>query len=395
VSEVARGAKALESFAYGPTWATHEGSPWQKFPQMWGDHEKVIREIGAVEEDLLPAMPQRAQVAILYSSASDIWNQENLIYGFERMNTWLALTHAQIPVDVVGEADVADGSLVGYKVCYISDPNITQAAAAKLAAWVQAGGTLIMTAGAGEKDEYNRPLDTLNKLLDYQRNAAQTLQGYRAAGRFLTTLSPRDMVKTDSGNIDVLGVKQTFANVKPGAIKSTFKDGSPASVRSAAGKGFVICEGYLPAIDYVRKALVAKGDIEKKATDINDNNGVPGPEDVEPLKLNEKSYNPWQYPADVRDTIIAPVRAANVEVPIKCSVPLVDAVYMTGGKDILIPLANYTLQPIKDMILDIAVDKPVHAVKSVYQGNIKFEKIGANKIRIHLPLDCTDFVTIQ
>jgi hypothetical protein len=67
---------------------------------------------------------------------------------------------------------------------------------------------------------------------------------------------------------------------------------------------------------------------------------------------------------------------------------------MTGGKDLLIPLANYTLQPIKDMTLEITVDKPVRQVKSVYQGDIKFEKIGNNKIRIHLPLECTDFVTV-
>jgi hypothetical protein len=182
--------------------------------------------------------------------------------------------------------------------------------------------------------------------------------------------------------------------VQPNTIKSTFKDGLPAEIRSAAGKGVMICEGYLPAIDYMRKALVAKGDVEKKATEIDENNGIPGPNDVEPLKLNEKSYNPWQYPADVRNAIIAPVQATNVETPITCSVPLVDAVYMTGGKDLLIPLANYTLQPIKDMTLEITVDKPVRQVKSVYQGDIKFEKIGNNKIRIHLPLECTDFVTV-
>jgi len=311
------------------------------------------------------------------------------------MNTWLALSHAQIPVDIVGEADVADDGLAGYKVCYLSDPNITRAAATKLAAWVQAGGTLIMTAGAGEKDEYNRPLDTLNKLLDYKRNAVETLQNFHSSGRSLSTLDPKDTVKSANASVDVLSVKQTFTNAQRGTIISTFKDSSPASIRSAAGKGTIICEGYLPAIDYIRKALIAKGDVAKEATEISENNGIPGPEDVEPFKLNDKSSNPWQYPADVRDAIIAPVQTANVEAPIKCSVPLVDAVYMTGGKDLLIPLANYTLQPIKDMTLEIVVDKPVRGVKSVYQGEMKFEKVGANKIRINLPLDCTDFVTVE
>jgi len=404
VSEAARGVKIFKSFAYGPVWATHEHSPWQKNTQIWGDQAAVIREIGAAEDELIPAKPQKAQVAILYSSASDVWNQQNLVYGFERMHTWLALTHAQIPVDIIHESEVADGFLSGYKVCYLSDPNITRAAATKLAAWAQAGGTLIMTAGAGEFDEYNRPLDTLNKLLPYQRNAVQILQGYRASGRYLTTLNPKDSVTEGNTHIDVLGVKQTFANVNSrsgvpplGApqIKSTFKDGSPAAIHSAAGKGFIICEGYLPAIDYMRKALIAKGDVTKMAAEISDNNGIPGPNDVEPLTLNEKSYNPWQYPADVRDVIIEPAKSANVEIPVKCSVPLVDVVYMIGGNNLLIPLANYTLQPIKDMTLEIAVDKPVRGVKSVYQGNIKFEKIDANKIRIHLPLKCTDFVTVE
>jgi hypothetical protein len=208
-------------------------------------------------------------------------------------------------------------------------------------------------------------------------------------------LDSKDTVKAANSTINVLSVKQTFANVQPGTIKSTFADGAPASIRSAAGKGFVICEGYLPAIDYTRQALMAKGDIAQKAVEISANNGIPGSDDSEPSKLNEKSYNPWQYPADVRNAIIAPVQTANVEAPIKCSVPLVDAVYMTGGKDLLIPLANYTLQPIKDMTLEIAVDKPVREVKSVYQGDVKFEKIGGNKIRIHLPLECTDFVTLS
>ena len=176
--------------------------------------------------------------------------------------------------------------------------------------------------------------------------------------------------------------------------KSTFSDGSPAEIRVAAGKGFIVNQGYLPAIDYMRKALVAKGDVVKKVEELSENDGIPGPDDVESFNLNEKSYNPWQYPADVRNAIIMPVQTANVEAPIKCSVPLVDAVYMTGGKDLLIPLANYTLQPIKSMTLEIAVDKPVRQVTSVHQGKLDFEKIGTSKIRIHLPLDCTDFVTV-
>ena len=397
-SEAARGVKMFESFHYGPAWATHEGAPWQRYPQVWGDHTAAIREIGAVEDLLLPAKPKPAQVALLYSSASDAWTiTQNLASGFDRMHTWLALTHAQIPIDVVHESEVADGLLANYKVCYMSDPNITRAAANKLRDWVQAGGTLILAADAGERDEYNRPLDTLDALLSYKRNAAQILQGFGSAGLYLTTLGVQDTVSQGTTKIDVLSTKQTFEGVpENGAtIEATFADGSPASLKSAAGKGAIVCRGYFPALDYMRKASLAKNGVAKRGQEIHDNNGVPGPADVLPLELNSKSDNPWEYPADAREALLAPARAAKLNSPIVCDVPLVDAVYMTAPGGIVIPLANYTLQPIKTMTLEIAVEKMPREVRSVHAGVLKFEKIGAKKIRVKLPLDCTDYLTIR
>jgi hypothetical protein len=398
VSEAARSVKLFKSFAYGPVWATHEHSPWQKNTAIWRDHAAVVREFGAVEDLLLPAQPRPAEVALLYSSAADAWTiKENLASGFDRMHTWLALAHAQIPVDVVHESEVEDGLLAKYKVAYLSDPNLTRATAQKLADWVRAGGTLVLAAGAGERDEFNRPLSTLDALLPYRRQPAQVLQKYHAAGRFLTTLSPKDTVTAGAATMDVLSVKQTFAGVpQDGAmIEATFKDGSPAAIRSAAGQGFVVARGYFPALDYMRKALIAKGEAAKAEPQPDENNGIPGAQDVESSQPGENSYNPWQYPAAVRDALVTPVRAAHVEPPIKCSVPLVDAVYMTAPQGVLIPLANYTLQPIQKMTLEIAVDKPVREVRSVYQGVLPFEKLGDDKIRVTLPLECTDFLTVR
>lgn len=411
VSEAARGIKAFQSFHYGPVWATHEKKPWQANTQSWSDQSAAVREIGAVEDFLLPAQPQPAQVALLYSSAADAWTvQENLASGFDRMNTWLALTHAQIPVDVMGESDVADGLLAKYKAAFLSDPNLTRAAAVKLRDWVQTGGTLILAAGAGERDEFNRPLETLNGLLPYQRQPVQTLQAFHDPGRRLSNLTPQDTVSAGAAKIDVLSVKQTFSGVPQNGvtIEATFGDGSPAEIRSAVGKGFVVSRGYLPALDYMRKALVAKNDAATKnaltpkatakkiiAEKDAPNEGIPDADDIEEIDSPAKSANPGEYPTEVRNAIIQPVRAAEVKTPIVCSVPLVDAVYMTSNKGIIIPLANYTLQPIKNMTLEIDVDRPVHEVESVYQGNLQFEKIDEKKIRVNLPLDCTDFITIH
>ena len=174
-SETARGVRQWMNFAYGPSWGSHEGGPawksalWYSKPKEWNANAEITREIGAVEDWLLTAKPTPAEVAILYSSSSDIWTMNNFSYGFDRMHTWLALTHAQTPVDIVPEHEVAEGQLAKYRVCYLSGPNLTQAAAVKLKAWVEAGGTLWLTAEAASRDEFNRPLDTLTALLPAER----------------------------------------------------------------------------------------------------------------------------------------------------------------------------------------------------------------------------------
>lgn len=398
VSEAARGIKAFKSFAYGPRWATHESSPWQSATPIWADHAAVVREIGAVEDVLLPAKARPAEVALLYSSASDAWtHKRNFAFGFERMHTWLALTHAQVPVDVVHESEVADGLLDGYKVCYLSDPNLTRASAAKLRTWVENGGTLILTAGAGQFDEFNRPLTTLDSMLPFKRAPITTLQNYAAAGRFLSTLTPRGEVKAGDAQINVLSVGQQLEGVTENAkvhIEATFSSGLPADVHAKVGQGAIVVRGYLPALDYMRQALIEKNGVEKRAQEIRDN-GIPGSEDVKALDASEKSYNPWQYPTAIRDHIVQPARAAKISPPIVSNVPLVDAVYMEAGKEVLIPLANYTLQPIANLTLEISVSQPVREVRSVYHGALKFEKVGGNKIRVSLPLDCTDFLSIH
>lgn len=405
VSEAARGIKMFKSYAYGPVWAGHDKSAWQQHTRLWKDHATVIREVGAVEDFLMPAMPRQAQVALLYSSASDIWSIKDNSHGFNRMHTWMALAHAQIPVDIVHEKQIETDALKDYTVVYFSGTHITAAAATKLKAWVQAGGTLILTAGAGMKDEYNRKLDTLDELLPYTRNELQTLQPYGYGGRDLVNLLPQDIVTQDNTQLEVLGVKQTFTQKKVGArmpMLAKFSDGSTAAFQCSVGKGTIIVQGFLPALDYIKKALVAKAKfiaLDAGETEEPDaEGGIPGREAIHELLPNEKSYNPWDYSADVRKLITAPVdqavAAKKVTLPLTCSVPLVDAVYMVCDEGVLVPLANYTLEPIKEMTLEIAIDKPVKEVRSVHQGVLKVTKASDNRIRVTLPLECTDFVTV-
>jgi hypothetical protein len=381
VGEVARGVKTLDSFHYGPVWASHEGGPpwrstsWAAKPDMWAAQAELVREIGAAEDLLVPAMPAPAEVAILYSSAADVWAAKgNQAYGFDRMHTWLALAHAQVPVDVVSEASVAAGGLAKYKVCYLSGPNLTRAAAAELADWVRAGGTLWLTAGAAARDEYDRPLATLGELLPAGRAAAAEGQPFRSSGRYLQNQKAADEVTAGGVRAEVLSVRQGLTP-RPGAeVLGRFNDGSAALVKAAAGKGIVYCAGFLPALAYIKAAQAARAESPDR-------------------DVLARSANPWAFPAGVRDLILRPVRSAGVVPPVTCSVPVVDAVYMTCDRGAVVPLANYTLRPVEALTLTVRPGRPVVRVESARRGPLPFTAAGG-AVTVTLPLEATDFVKL-
>jgi len=399
-SEAGRGVKMFETFYYGPSWGTHEGGPpWKSstlyaHPEHWRDNAEAIREIGGAEDLLVPAMPPPAEVAILYSSSSDIWTFErNHAHGFERMHNWMALAHAQVPVDFLSEKYVGEGRLDGYKVCYLDGPNLTRAAGAKLAAWVEAGGTLWLSAGAAMRDEFNRPLDTLTKLLPAERADLEQLQPFLSSGKYLNTLEARGKVTAEKCAMQVLSVKQP-ATAKPSAVVlARFDDGSPALVRGSAGKGTIYVAGFLPALHYIKSALEARRVWVGEEAVGHDQPEEATIGDFPEARLIKNSYNPWEFPADVREFILQPVRAAKIDPPILCDVPLVDAVYMTCDKGVVIPLANYTLKPIEKLTLRVRVGRDVQRIESVHHGELKYERKG-DRFTFSLPLGSSDFLKL-
>jgi len=396
-SETGRGVKMLNNFCYGPSWATHEGGPywrshvWYAKPETWTANAALTREIGAVEDMLLSAMPAPARVALLYSSASDVWTVDgNLAYGFDRMHTWLALTHAQMPVDVVSEAQVAKGALDRYAVCYLSGPNLLRSAAEKLKAWVQQGGTLWLTAGAASRDEFHRPLPLLDDLLPGERGEVLDLQRHTSSGRYLALLSAKEEVRWEKGVAEVLAVKEPIKPRAGAVTLATFQDGSPAILRASAGKGTVYSIGFLPALSYIKSALDTRNALQKKV----DAGEALSPPEREDVVLLERTANPWQFPAALRDLLLAPVRAAGVTPPIQCDVALVDAVFMPHDSGILIPLANYTAKPIERLSLRVSVPRPIARVESAVRGEIDFRQSSPDTVELSLPLENNDFLKL-
>lgn len=401
-SSVARGVKILKSFFYGPSWGSHEGGPlwrstaWYSKPETWPAHAEIVREVGAAEDLLFTAMPAPARVAILYSSSTDVWTLNgNHAYGFDRMHTWLALAHAQIPVDIVSEQQVERGVLDGYRVCYLSGPNLTRPAAERLCRWVGEGGTLWLASGAAQKDEYNRPLRSVDELMPATRGEVQELQAFLHGGRSLHTLKAQDQVRWGEAiAVEALSVKQALT-LRPGTeLLATFEDGSPAVVFGSSGQGRVFCLGFLPALAYIKAAETARNELQARVDAAGRNGAALSPGDSAQAALLERSYNPWSFPAGIRDLILTPVRAAGVDAPLRCSVPLVDAVFMACEQGVLIPLANYTLRAIESLELEVAVPRPVTRVESVRHGPLQFAQADRGRVTVRLSLDCNDFVKL-
>jgi hypothetical protein len=396
-SEAARGVKIFNNFCYGPTWNSHEGGPyfrthlWYGKPETWTANAALVHEIGAAEDLLVDAMPAKAKTALLYSSASDVWSLGvNLAYGFDRMHTWLALAHAQVPVDIVHESQAAAGELSDYDVCYLSGRHITADAATALKAWVASGGTLWMTAGAASADEYNRPLHTLDELLPARRGDCTDLQAQQGSGKTLRSLAVKDRVSGWAGENDsaeVLSVRQTLEPKDGAEILARLQEDSPAVVRGTFGKGKVYCVGFLPGLSYIKPALDSKFALEERAA------AEPNSLSTDEKELLARSANPWEFPAKVRELLLLPVREANVAQPITASVPLVDAVYMTHERGLLIPLANYMNRPIADLRLTVRVPRPIARIESAVRGSVSFETSN-DEVRLTLPLDNNDFLKL-
>jgi hypothetical protein len=213
------------------------------------------------------------------------------------------------------------------------------------------------------------------------------MQSHGGSGRYLRSLVAKDRVRWNGGETPVYSVKQTQTARAGAEVLAQFSDDSPAVVRRGFGQGMVYCVGVLPGLSYIHAALDAREAVLTATTEEAEKKSAGA------KSLLELSANPWEYPADCRSFLLSPVRDAKVSKPITCNVPLVDAVYMTHERGVLVPLANYTNRPIEKLQLEIEVPRPVARVESAVRGAIPFTK-NDGRIQVALPLDNNDFLKL-
>jgi hypothetical protein len=366
-SALMHGARTLHFYCYGPYFAFADG--------MVSDNPDVQRALGLTLRNIARADPYLrqaevppAEVAILWGKSHELWQQDAAV-GTERRTMYLAMQHAHVPVDIVCEEDLAEGRLAGYKLLILTESNVRREAAARVAAWVRAGGTLQMCAGAGLRDEYDEPLSELLDVAGVQVDSVEKPGGdYRehygiphTASRGDVSLAAGDLWEACA--LPILGYREA-ARPTTAEAPATFDDGAPAVFRARAGEGHVLRFAFMPGLGYVKSA-------------------APGPDRV------TVGYKPEQL-----SVLAAGLRLAGVEAPFVLSSPLVEAQLLHGPKADVLVLANWSGGDMASLMATLRDGRRYSAAESLTAGPLALQRQG-RAVSVTLALGNTDVIVLS
>jgi hypothetical protein len=268
LAAASRGARMIYWYTYGPDYV--KGDSFAENDAALEATARAASILGRAEDLLFrPAWMTAPQVAVVNPRSSELWNKVGTAQPAPYENAkWIytALAHAHLPVDPLDEEMLATEDLSRYKVLYVSGTNLTAAAAAKVAAWVQDGGTLVTSGGGLARDEANQPLAALASVLGLEgRGPVELWSKVKPYGA--TTLET--FAEPTSGK-EISGRAGQFAPVvgrevlKPAAgteVVATFADGGAAMTRRSAGKGAVWVAGFYPGLEYSAGVRIADYDM--------------------------------------------------------------------------------------------------------------------------------------
>ena len=356
----AHGMTMLNLYEFRPTVASYTENYVATGWGMYAEVRKSLAELSAFEDILQSGSVADGDVGLWASDAFDIWGpatppslygQHHSTFLAGKRALYIALLHAELAVDVVVEDDIGP-TLDSYAVIVLADTHVTDAAAEALAKWVEAGGTLVATAGAGMFNEFNETNKVLTGLLGIRPVAmhepdaaavqyikqdlhfAQTLGNVHWTSAIGTnsinqsSIQSRNRSNSSAMRVNcsgvVLGARPVFQlSAAPGLhVIATYDDGKPAATSLASGRGRSMYVGWLPGLDYFLPAIPARPP-DRGGTDEAFTHFVP----------TNFSVAARQFLADA---------VANVtRKQVVCSNPLVHGRPIVSTKGVAVPLVNW------------------------------------------------------
>lgn len=367
-SALGRGVTHLNYFVYGPFYS----ATWDFYSENYEDLRAIgdaTRKMAAVEQDLVQAKYKRPQVAILWPTSTEVWQESN-IYNTERQLLWLLLDRQQIPVDFLEEEDLEAGLLDGYKVVFAIGDSLTKKASGKLVTWVNNGGQLWLSPGSGLYDEYHHANTILSGLTGFKPDALRIDKSFSSWGSCLG--KPQAMATVQPKDTAVPALPALFArqNYTPaGEVLATFNDGKPALARNTVGKGQVWQAGFMLGLAY------ASG-----------------------CNKNENEGYATVFP-EVYGKLLDPVLAAgNVKKPVIVDKPGIQTSLLESPTKKVIVLTDFTRDPKtrgdNEVVLTVPGSGKAKKVTSAAGAKLTVVKKG-NDLQITVPLNIGDILVIE
>ncbi len=373
---VGSGGKAIKYFVFGPEY-NFPGNCYSEKAHVLPKMAEAHAMIGAAEELLWPGRRPKPQAAILHPRSAQVWdareiaipaqiqdatntqlNRSTVDYMAETFDLYLALQHANVPVDFVEEEDLSPAGLKDYRVLYVTEPNVPIEGQRGLAEWVKGGGTLVTVSGAGTHDRYDEPSSLLAESFGIADPPRDRLL-------VANTKSLPDVAKGNGtcGEFTAVGVQGRLHEV-PEGVKARFADGSPAVVHRQVGRGRVVHFAWLPGLSYWKSSQKTKDGL------------------------------PVEFSPSIRDWITWPIQLALVDPPVVVSHPLVESPLLVSDAGAAVTLLNWTGEPIENLTVGLHLPFPVQSVESVRRGALDFRQ-QKGRIELAIPLEAADIILLR
>ena len=333
------GMQVVNLFEFRPVQAAYTENHCSN-PETYRTILRSFRELGQFEDIIQAGRKRPAKAAMWFSETGDIWGDNDGSFAAGKRTLYAGLIQQGTPLDFVIEGD----DLSKYKGLILTDRHVSRAASQKIADWVNAGGQLMTTAGAGMFDELNQP----NTIL-------RNLRGIRSAQLVASENAQVEMVKQDLPFVAPVATVQfsgaTTDSAKPpsfpvyavhdrltvnpraaGFTVAHFADKSPAILHRKHGQGAVGHFAFMPGLSYFAPAT------PKVPVDRGTHAGA------------SAHLIPTEYDPLVAKLLQTPNRH------ITCSETLVEANIIDSPKGSVVILTNWSAGPIENLEITLPAD---------------------------------------
>jgi hypothetical protein len=374
------GTKIVNLFEFRPVHVAYTENHVDD-PAMYAMVLKSFRELETYEDIIQDGQVANGDVAIWFSETGDIWDDNHGSFAPAKRGLFMAVRNQQTQLDVLVEADSLDGTLDQYRALYLTDSHVSQAASQAIADWVQGGGKLFATAGAGMFDEINRPNLVLRALLGVEPGALEEPDEHRVTfiKQDLLFSQPLDHVSWNGdGNVEnttpVIAVRWPFS-ITSGEPVARFSDGSPAVYTRQVGEGETTYCGFLPGLSYYYPAIPRR------------------PVDRGASPDSMIHFLPTAFDRAAADLIGG--ITADLELPVCSSEPLVATSIIRSDHGVAIPLVNWSGKPIDALQIEISAEIPKASIVLASGNPLTIQSNDTQKLQLELRLDDADVLIFR